>query len=180
MKLKSLIIKQSLEIDDHHWGAGEIKQWDNAMKDVHLDKSTHTKVEGKHRRVRIKVPINSDREITIVDDKIEKIPLQLRREILGAFENRKKRDAFILDIIRILKNFESSSSTRIKAKEALSRIARHFELPWDKLRLERYYNDALKKGYQTEVKDEQGNIFRLAIDGDRIVVEDTFIKKKLK
>lgn len=62
MSLYPLIKDQKIIIDDHKRGAGEIKDWDNNENDVHLDKTLKRKVHGKLQTLRIKIPLNSERE----------------------------------------------------------------------------------------------------------------------
>ena len=67
MSLRSLIKKQIVTIDDHKRGCQEIKNWDDPNFDVHIDKVTQYTINGEKTAVRIKIPINSDRSITIVN-----------------------------------------------------------------------------------------------------------------
>lgn len=63
MSLKGLIDKQTIIIDDHKRGIGEIKNWDAPSSDVHIDKLTNFPIKGKRQKVRIRIPINSERPI---------------------------------------------------------------------------------------------------------------------
>lgn len=128
MSLKSLIENQKIIIDEHKRATGEIKKWDSD-DDIHIDKETQYKIEGKLQQVRIKIPINSHRKISVeAKSKINEIPRKLKKEIIKAFENKKKRESFIQDLVEILKNYESTISNLDKVKDAMTRIAKHFEL----------------------------------------------------
>ena len=65
MGLKSLIENQTIIIDDHKRGNREIKNWDDIQNDVHIDKKTNFRINGKKQNFRIRIPINSDRPIKI-------------------------------------------------------------------------------------------------------------------
>ena len=54
MALKELIENQTIKIDDHKRGNREIKNWDNARSDIHIDKTTNFPLNGKRQKVRIK------------------------------------------------------------------------------------------------------------------------------
>ena len=43
MSIHTLIKNQTIMIDDHHWGVGEVKSWDDNSKDIHIDKKTQYK-----------------------------------------------------------------------------------------------------------------------------------------
>ena len=87
MGLKRLIEDQTIIIDDHIRGNRELKNWDDPSVDVHIDKSTNSKINGEWQRVRIRVPINSNRPIKVENKKgkLEEIPRRLKKEIKDAF-----------------------------------------------------------------------------------------------
>ena len=94
MALKELIENQTIKIDDHKRGNREIKNWDNARSDIHIDKTTNFPLNGKRQKVRIKIPINSDRPISIENERhqeVNEIPNRLKREIQQALENKQKK-----------------------------------------------------------------------------------------
>lgn len=107
MALKNLIDNQTIRIDDHKRGNREQKNWDDKSKDVHVDKSTNIKVNGKRQKVQIRIPINSDRPIKISNknDQVISIPKSLEREIIQALENKEKREAFVSDILNTIREF---------------------------------------------------------------------------
>ena len=86
MALNGLIKKQTIIIDDHKRGSQEVKNWDDPSSDIHIDKTTNFPLDGKRQKVRIRIPINSDRPIIIENGKrleLNEIPKKLY------WENRK-------------------------------------------------------------------------------------------
>jgi hypothetical protein len=65
MSLRPLLEKQTIRIDDHKRGTREIKNWDDPGADVHIDKRTKYKVNGKVQSVTIRIPINNNRQISV-------------------------------------------------------------------------------------------------------------------
>lgn len=43
MAIKALIKNQTIMIDDHHWGSGEVKNWDDGSKEFILIKKLNIK-----------------------------------------------------------------------------------------------------------------------------------------
>ena len=174
MSLKLLITKQKITIDDHKRGCREEKNWDDKRFDVHLDKRTKTKIDGKFQHLTIKIPLNTERSISIVNAKNEDayIPKKLRDEIFSAFSNKGTRELFIVDLVCILKDFKSQTENRTKAKEALSKIAKHFGLDWNEDKVHVYYEEAYNK-YFTEIIDSKDDAYSMSIDSEKITIEDT-------
>jgi hypothetical protein len=146
MSLTPLLDHQKLIIDDHSRGNREVKDWRDPAKDVHIDKHTKYSVDGKHRTVRIRIPINSDREIQVhIDgDRQAEMPRKLYREIQDTLNNDpEKSKTFAREVAEILSNYGSSLSTEEKTGEALNRIAEHFDLDWTKDKIATYINGAL-------------------------------------
>jgi len=75
------------------------------------------------------------------------------KEILDAFENKDVREQFIADLVSILKDFKSQTENKEKAKEALSKISKHFGLHWDDDKVNMFYRDAYNR-YFSEIIDE--------------------------
>ena len=174
MSLKPLIKKQKIIIDDHKRGSREEKNWDDNRVDVHLDKRTKTKIEGKIQEVIIRIPINSERNISIENAKNEfsDIPRSLKNEILDAFANKDTREQFIADLISILRDFKSQTANKEKAKSALSKISKHFGLKWDENEVNMYYRDVYNR-YFAEIIDNQNDVYLMSIDSRKIIIEDT-------
>lgn len=173
MSLKPLINNQSLIIDDHKWGAKEEKNWDKSSNDIHIDKKTKYSIDGKKQEVRIKIPINTNREITISAkrSKISEVPRKLRKEINNAFENKKIRESFILDLIPILENFNSNLDSVEKATEVLNRISKHFDLEWSSQTIKNHLKGALIEFTQIYL-DEDNKQYYITLDRKRIKISD--------
>lgn len=146
MALKGLISNQTIRIDDHNWGCQEQKNWDDTSKDIHIDKSTNTKINGKRHKLQIRIPINTDRPIIIGNktDQINIIPKKLEREIKKALEDKNSREVFISDLLEILKAFPSSLDSEERAKGILNRLSKHFGLEWTGEKITSYSKDILK------------------------------------
>ena len=95
MGLKSLIENQTIIIDDHKRGNREIKNWDDIQNDVHIDKKTNFRINGKKQNFRIRIPINSDRPIKIENTRkntLADLPGRFQKEIREAFEDKVVRE----------------------------------------------------------------------------------------
>jgi hypothetical protein len=171
MALKELISNQTIRIDDHHWGNREEKNWDDLSKDIHIDKSTNTKVNGKRQKLQIRIPINSDRPIKIgnKNDNIDSIPKSLEREIKQALENKNSREEFIGDLLNTLKEFPSSLDNEKRAKSILDRLSKHFDLEWTGEKTTTYAKDILKY-YAQIYTDQSGLRYFLTIDKEKIEI----------
>lgn len=171
MALKGLIKNQTIRIDDHHWGNREQKNWDDSSKDIHIDKSTNTKVNGKRQKLQIRIPINSERPIKIgnKNGQIESIPKSIEREIKHALEDKETREAFIGDLLNTLKEFPSSLDNEKRAKDILDRLSKHFGLEWTGDKITKYAKDLLKYYGQTYT-DEKGFSYFLTIDKQKIEI----------
>jgi hypothetical protein len=173
MSLKPLIKRQEIMIDDHKRGSREVKNWDDESIDIHIDKRTKTKIAGRYHEVIIKVPVNSQRNIQITSNKKGiSIPNQLQKEIRNAFDDVSTREQFIFDMVKILKNFNSITSSKEKATDALKNVAKHFGLDWSDDKLNQVYREAMRNRYVKEITDVDGKIYRLSIDDERIEIED--------
>ncbi|WP_278584000.1 hypothetical protein [Coprobacter fastidiosus] len=181
MSLRSLIKKQIVTIDDHKRGCQEIKNWDDPNFDVHIDKVTQYTINGEKTAVRIKIPINSDRSITIVNKRRNNIdniiPQKLKKEISKAFENKQIREDFLSDLIEVLKNYDSVMSTENKAKSALTKISKHFGLRLPTKKIASYVNDVLYK-YQLEYEINRDEKYFAEIRKDKMRFGQHKIQKK--
>ncbi len=132
MALRNLIENQTIRIDDHKRGSGEVKNWDDQSADIHIDKETHFPIDGKPQKVRIRIPINSDRVLRIEQKNktLGKIPTKLKKEIQEAFQNISRRDDFIKDMVEVIKNFHTVLESKEQVKQTLERISKHFDLKW--------------------------------------------------
>jgi hypothetical protein len=180
MTIKRLIDRQTIIIDDHKRGSGEVKNWDDKSVDVHIDKTTNFPIEGVRQHVRIKIPINSDRPIKIENAKkqqLNEIPNQLRREINRAFNNKKVRESFIRDILEHIQNFDTILNNEDRARQVLSNISKHFELNWTNEKIATYLNNVLSI-YTEKYTDNRGQHFFITIDKEKIKIGESKIHKR--
>ncbi|WP_415327701.1 hypothetical protein [Chryseobacterium sp. MMS23-Vi53] len=170
MALKNLINDQTIIIDDHKRGSGEVKDFDKTENDVHIDKETNFPVDGKRQKLKLRIPINSDNPIKIENKKktIE-VPNKLRKEIKKAFENKEIRDKFIRDVLEILSNYKSVLNSEEKAKMVLKRLSKHFDLKWSDETIKKYTNDILLVYTQFYV-DDSGRRYFIKLDKDKITI----------
>ena len=170
MGLKKLIENQIIIIDDHKRGAGEVKNFDNLKDDVHIDKITNYKIDGKRQRVKIRVPINSENPLK-VESKSKKIiiPSNLKKEIQQAFENKLVREAFINDIVEILANYDSILTSEEKTTKVLERLSKHFDLKWGNETIKKYLDDVLQTYTQFFVDNKDRKYF-IKLDKQKITI----------
>jgi hypothetical protein len=171
MSLKSLIENQIIMIDDHYRGANEWKNWDDQTKDIHIDKITYIKIEGKIQKIQIKVPINSSRPIKIINKrgKLNEIPHQISKEIKLAFEDKKRREAFLIDIIKVLKNFPTILENEKRVRKVLENLSKHFDLEWSGQIISIYTNEVLEY-YAQLYFDKLGKEYFISVDKKRIEI----------
>ena len=171
MALKGLILNQTIRIDDHHWGNQEQKDWDNSNKDIHIDKSTNTKVDGKRQKLQIRIPINTDRAIKIgnKNNQSEDIPRRLKKEIKQALKDKNTREVFISDLLKTLQGFPSSLDNEKRVKEILDRLSKHFDLEWTGVKTATYSKKILKY-YAQMYTDQNGLSYFLTMDKQKIEI----------
>lgn len=144
--MKGLIKGQRIFIDDHKRGVTH-SCFDDPNADVHLDKESQT---GKYR---IRIPLNSKREI-VVEERGKRrvggqIPPDILSEIQEAFQDENKREVFVKWMVNELKNFPYSKPDREKGKlssidkayAALRRVSEHFGLEWDNKTVRRFLKE---------------------------------------
>ena len=95
--MKALLKNQTIRIDAHQYGNREVNNWDNITQDIHLDKNTDYKIEGKKQYISIKIPLNSNRDISVVSrsKKQSEVPRSLQKEIQNVFKDINLRERFI-------------------------------------------------------------------------------------
>jgi hypothetical protein len=132
MSLTNLIKNQTIMIDDHQRGNREIKNFDNCSSDIHLDKKTNFKVNGKYQDITVKISLNSDRKPLIKlennNEKLHEIPKALKTEIKNALEDNHIAFNFFKDVEDNIKNYSSLLEDRQKCISVFDRIAEYFEL----------------------------------------------------
>jgi hypothetical protein len=168
MKINSLLNNQTLQIDNHKWGSGEPLNWDAKHSDIHLDKLTWT---SKKNHIRIKVPLNSNRPISIENKSkgLRAIPTQLVHEIKEAFSNKTIRERFINDLSTVLRNYESVLANEEKTRLALESIAKHFGLQSINDYYCYYHNNKIIY-FAQKFKDSSGIIKLFTMDRKKITL----------
>jgi len=170
MSLKNLIADQTIIIDDHKRGTGEIKDFDLSENDVHIDKETNFPIDGKRQKLKIRIPINSDKPIKIENKRGQiPIPSQLNKEIKRAFENEKVRNDFIRDVLETLMNYQSALNSEEKAVKILERLSKHFDLNWNE-EIVTKYKDQVLLAYTQFYTDERKRRFFIKLDRDKITI----------
>jgi len=137
--LKALIKNQKIRVDAHKWGTGESVRWDSASEDIHIDKETVRRIQGRSVKVRIKIPINSDRSVQVgiigtvkyIDQATAKARKEIVEEIVRALSDKQVREAFVNDLLKIMENYPGNLSSLEKARSAVNRLASHFGLSGD-------------------------------------------------
>jgi len=174
MSLKPLLQKQTLRIDDHKRGTREIKNWDDDSADIHIDKRTKYKVDGKIRDVTIRIPINSNRPIRIdIDrDKNVEIPNKLYREIRATLDkNPDVARQLARDVMEEINDYQSKLTNEEKASAALNRISNHFGLEWTKDKIATFINDKLHV-YTQIYRDNTNNLYFMTMNPVYIEISD--------
>lgn len=170
MALKNLIEDQTIIIDDHKRGASEIKNFDNPENDVHIDKETNYRIDGKRQKIKIRIPVNSNNPIKI-ENRLGKIPIpnKLNKEIKKALEDKKTREDFIKDVIETLVDYKSILRSEEKATMVLKRLSKHFDLNWDDETIKQYRDDVLSS-YTQFFTDDKNKKFFIKLDKDKITI----------
>lgn len=172
--MKSLIDEQKIRIDNHCWGTGQPNDWDNPSADIHIDKTTKSKYNGKQGKARIKLPINSDRNPTFEINKSTngQIRSRLTKEIKKAVEDRNRLREFTKELIEILKNYNSTLSDREKTNSAIKRICKHFDLSEEILReMTTYVDQELFSMATIHADVDQRNLYLISFDQRGIEIE---------
>jgi hypothetical protein len=174
MSLKPLLDKQIIRIDDHNRGNREIKNWDDSSKDVHIDKRTKYKIDGKTQEVTIRIPINSDREVSVeINGKRNSdLPNKLYKEIRKVLrDNPQVAGAFAKEIADEIKDYNSLLDNEQKAQAALNRLSKHFDLDWTKDKIATYINDELV-AYTQIYRDNKNKAYYFTLNRDYLELSD--------
>ncbi|HEY8784501.1 MAG TPA: hypothetical protein VIM16_22940 [Mucilaginibacter sp.] len=134
--LNKLIDDQKIIIDAHKWGTGENISWDKSSNDIHIDKRTNRRIKNQEIVAHIKIPINSDHDISVEivnnvrkpKQLLEPAERQIISEIRKALSNRKVREEFINSLIDTLQNYPTNLSSPERAEAVMRRLAKHFGL----------------------------------------------------
>jgi len=171
--MNRLLKDQKIRIDAHQRGAGERIGWDESANDIHVDKTQNRKVHGQDISVHIRIPINSDRNITVEipkrtrdkDAAVVTAENQLVREIHEVLSDRKARQAFIDDILEILDNYPTAMSSAERGRTVVKRLSRHFGLPAN---ITRELSDYVDQRYFTAFYTVPQGTFYVSLNDDAI------------
>lgn len=146
--MKELVKGQKIRIDNHRRGAGGIDYYDDPANDIHLDKTMYDgrKKEGEYR---IRVPLNSDRPVTINRDEYQRISNRLVEELQAAFEDDEKRNRFVHELRDVLQAYpirDMHHQNIDRVLEAMKKISDAFDLGWDEGQIKTYLHKTMTKG----------------------------------
>lgn len=180
MSLNPLIKGQTIRIDAHQRGTTSIDEWDNRTTDIHMDKRTNTKLDGKPVEAILRIPLNSEREVSCVVKKVQNSATAKRisKEVHRAFSDTKVRRDFIYDLLDCLDNYPSKFTSTQKAERALQKLADHFGLT-EKL-LKQVIIDCAEKieGIKLRYIGEDGKTYFITGNKDEIIVGQETIAER--
>lgn len=165
-------------IDDHRRGHAHA-HFDEEDADIHLDK------KAKSGKYRIRVPLNTNRPVTIEmngrRNEVEEVPQHIAREIRDAFEDADKRRRFVEDIVQELRNYpyldEAKENDRNRdinrAFGALRRISRRFGLDWSNRTVRTFLKEYRLYGLRCMATITDGpNMYYLSVDTKHFMIAD--------
>lgn len=173
--MKKLVKGQKIKIDNHGRGTGAIDYYDDPANDIHLDKTVY---DGKKKNgeYQIRVPLNSDRPVTVNRDENAKIPGKLLEEIQDAFEDSGKKQRFVDEMREVLNGYpikDKNNANVDKVQKAMRKISDAFDLGWNDGPTLSYVHATRTQGLTFISLLKRGDdIFYLSINYKRIVVAD--------
>lgn len=176
--MKELIPGQLIRIDNHRRGAGGIDYYNDPANDIHLDKTVYDG-RKKNGTYHIRVPLNSDRPITINQDEKLHLPRRIKKEIQHALDDKRKRKRFIAGLRKVLEQYplrgddynEGDNNDRIY--DAIRRIADCFDLGWNDELVEKYVRQTQAHGTRFIALLPQPDFMcYIAIEFKQVVVAD--------
>lgn len=124
--MKNLLRNQKIRIDNHQRGSGSPNNWDDPTSDVHIEKF----IKNNKDKYRIKIPINSNRPITVNKKDGLAVPKWLSKEIREVFEDDKQRRSFVKWICEALSAYNSNRLTPEQmVRQAVGYVGKAFGLP---------------------------------------------------
>lgn len=173
MKIKSLLKEQKIILDPH--GHYEIKTFGDTRYDFHLHKETKRVIDGEKRTVIIKIPLNSNRKVTIISNKKEQesIPRKLEKEIRDVLDTDiTARNKFLEDIINALKDYPKDFRKIGNVKQCIERIGNAFGFAWKKMDVKYFLSGIRTNKYSAEFIDTDKRVYRILLDERHAIVED--------
>ena len=135
MVISALLKGEFITVDNHHENLPF--EWDS-KQDIHLDKKSKTKYNGKPVAVSVKVSLNTDRGINIVPDKHlsdknqRRVREKMEQELREAFEDPKNRERvklFVRDTLHFIVDISGRKDPKEEyVRDAFNRIMRFFGL----------------------------------------------------
>jgi len=161
--MKNLIKNQTIRIENHIWGSGEIVKW---SKSIHLHKVMNSE---RYNRAEIIIPIGCFDEIEFkkITGKSSSVQKQLKNELEKAFKDKTKREKFAEDVLKRLISFSQKSTrqeTLADLIEGAKNIAQHFELKNTILEAFHEKIGDVYKTYTSVHKDNNGNEYYIIQD----------------
>ena len=173
--MKKLVKGQKIGIDDHKRGTGAVSYYDDPANDIHLDKTVY---DGKKKNgeYQIRVPLNSNRPVTVNRDANAEIPDRLLEEIQDAFADSGKKQRFVDEMREVLNGYPIKDKNNVnvdRVQEAMRRISDAFDLGWDEGPVLNFVHATRTQGLTFISLLKRGDdIFYLSINYKRIVVAD--------
>lgn len=173
--MKVLVKGQKIRIDNHNRGTGAVGYYDDPANDIHLDKTMY---DGKKKKgeYQIRVPLNSNRPVTVNRDENGRIPARLLDEIQSAFEDIEKKKRFVEEVSEVLKGYPIRDKNNVdvdKVQEAMKRISNVFGLGGDKEPILFFVHPTKTQGLNfISLMRRDFDIFYISINYKRIVVAD--------
>lgn len=176
--MREIIPNQSIRIDNHRRGGGGIDYYDDPANDIHLDKTVY---DGRKKNgiYHIRVPLNSDRPVTINRDANLDLPRHIEREIQRAFDDQRKRERFVEELMGILEQYpileanDNENDDFDRIYYAMRRIADCFDLGWNDELVEKYVRQTQTHGTRFIALLPQSDFMcYIAIESKHIIIAD--------
>lgn len=175
--MKELVQGQSIRIDNHRRGTRGIDYYDDPANDIHLDKTLY---DGRKKKesYQIRVPLNSNRPVTINREEGRHIPNRLLDEVRTAFADEAKRTRFVEELREVLRHYpirNQDNANIDRVYEALRRIARGFDLDWNDEQITKYSRTSKSTGtkYIALIKNQDFTYY-LAFETKQYFVADYY------
>ena len=128
-KLKPLLDKQIIRIDDHNRGNGRPILWKDPNSDIHIHKQNINKGDGGYE---IRIPINSNRKASFDFFRRQNVPApfpkKIKKEISKVLDNYELRNLFLEDVYKTIEAFNWDRNQQSESA-LINKIAAAFEIP---------------------------------------------------
>ena len=173
--MKELVQGQKIRIDNHRRGAGGIDYYDDPANDIHLDKTVY---DGRKQKesYQIRVPLNSNRPVTVNREENFNVPKKILDEIQKAFDDGEKRNRFVDEMREVLRHYPIKNEKNVsidRVYDALKRIADGFDLGWRDDQIKKYSRTTKTKGTKyIALLTKHDYTYYLAFETEQYVVAD--------